>query len=52
MPVHAAKTIMTANAHWTGPLPANNPPRPEHEPIIGARASALRSPVASFVSTC
>ncbi len=51
MPAHAAKTIMVANAHCTGPLPANKPPSPEKEPITGARASALKSPVGACVST-
>ncbi len=42
---------MAAKAHWIGPLPTKNPPRPEKEPIIGARASALKTPVGACVST-
>ncbi len=42
---------MVAKAHWMGPLPANKPPSPEKEPIIGASASALKTPVGAYVST-
>ncbi len=42
---------MVAKAHWIGSFPANKPPSPEKEPIIGARASALKIPVDACVST-
>lgn len=42
---------MPASARYTGSLPADKPPRPEKEPMTGARASALKRPVSFLVST-
>ncbi len=42
---------MLAKAHWMDPLPTKNPPRPEKELMIGANASALKTPVGACVST-